>query len=56
MTSMPAEHNAILEKFALFGVNATNAMESQALIELKSQYCEFRRCMQCAVGTYCLKY
>ena len=56
MTSMPAEHNAILEKFALFGVNATSAMESQALIELKSQYCEFRRCMQCAVGTHCLKY
>jgi len=55
LMSLPNEKNRIIDKFALWGVKAQNAFESQALIELKTQYCELRKCMQCAIGLYCLK-
>lgn len=55
LISLPNEKNNIIDKFAFWGIKASNSFESQALIELKTQYCEHRKCMQCAVGAYCLK-
>ena len=44
------EKNAIIEGFADLHITAKNAMESQALIELKNNYCTKKRCLQCAIG------
>ena len=44
------EKNSIINAFADLKITSKNAMESQALIELKNNYCTKKRCLQCAIG------
>lgn len=46
----PAERNSILLQFNEMGVFASNAAESQALIELKTEFCDQLKCLDCAIG------
>ena len=55
LRQIPAEHNAVIQKFRTFGVAAANAFDSQCLLQLKKEYCERSRCMECAVGIELLK-
>ena len=41
--------------FAELDVKAKNACDTQALIELKTLYCDEKRCFDCAVGNALLK-
>jgi len=50
-----AEKNAVIEKFSQFGIKAKNAFESQALLQLKSAYCDHSKCLDCAIGNLLLK-
>ena len=50
-----AEQNSITDGFRDRGVFIENAFDSQALIELKTQYCDQRRCLECAVGNFLLR-
>lgn len=47
---IPNEQNSIIEKFNSVQPMATTSMQSQALIQLKTNYCDKNRCLQCAVG------
>ncbi|OAB81785.1 DUF2851 family protein [Cochleicola gelatinilyticus] len=49
------EVNAVLKKFGDLGVKANSAFESQSLLQLKKQYCDVNRCLECAVGNSLLK-
>ena len=49
------ENNAIIDKFASFGIKAKNAFESQALVQLKNEYCNKSRCLECVIGMELLK-
>lgn len=49
------EKNSITKSFQLTGIENKNACDSQALIELKNEYCKKRRCLDCAVGNAILK-
>jgi hypothetical protein len=51
----PAEKNSITRGFAGAGIECRDAYDSQALIELKNQYCNNKRCLDCAVGNFLLK-
>lgn len=51
-----AEKNTITNKFEALGIKNNHALDSQALIELKNQYCNHRRCLQCAIGNKLLGY
>lgn len=44
------EKNAILDKFVSFGLVAKNAFETQALLQLKNEYCNNSKCLGCAIG------
>lgn len=55
LSELAAEKNTITKKWMEHGVLNNNALESQALIELKNNYCELRRCLECAVGNAILK-
>ncbi|HEY0091308.1 MAG TPA: DUF2851 family protein [Flavobacterium sp.] len=55
MGSLKPEKNGIIEKFQLFGVPSQNAFESQSLIQLKNEYCNYRRCLDCAIGASVMK-
>jgi len=50
-----AEQNSITEGFSQLGIFIENAFDSQALIELKTQYCDHKRCLECAVGNFLLR-
>ncbi len=50
-----AESNYITKGFKDVSVANASAFDSQALIELKNEYCHYRRCLDCAVGNAVLK-
>lgn len=49
-SQIPSERNAIVEKFNSLKPISKNAYQSQALLQLKSEYCDKGRCLQCAIG------
>lgn len=55
LESTAAEANNITKGFQRIGVDNKNAFDSQALIELKNEYCSKRRCLDCGVGNAILK-
>jgi len=46
------EKNNIIDKFEHFGLSIQNALESQAAIHLKKNYCEKKQCLSCIIGKY----
>jgi len=55
LREVEAEKNIIIEKFSNFGIKAKNAFETQSLLQLKNEYCNHGKCLQCAVGIQLLK-
>jgi hypothetical protein len=55
LSQLPAEKNKITNAWTEHHVSNENALESQALIELKNNYCDNKRCLQCAIGFKLLK-
>ena len=55
LVELPPEKNAITEGFNELHVENKNAADSQALIELKNEYCNKRRCLECSIGNAILK-
>lgn len=52
---LPREDNKIIADFVTLGVKIETAFESQALLELKNNYCNYKKCLQCGVGNKILK-
>jgi Protein of unknown function (DUF2851) len=50
-----AEANSITKGFQKLAIENKNAFDSQALIELKNEYCIKKRCLDCSVGNAILK-
>jgi hypothetical protein len=44
------EKNSIISKFLDLKKVEKNALNSQALLQLKHHYCDKNKCLQCAVG------
>ena len=55
LSTIPAEKNSILDKFSTFGLKSKNAFEAQSLLQLKNEYCNKKKCLQCAIGLDLLK-
>jgi hypothetical protein len=53
--SIPAESNAIVSAFCNAGIKVHHAGDSQALIQLKREYCEKKKCLYCRIGFRLLK-
>lgn len=50
LDKISAENNTVTKGFMELQVTNKNAFDSQALIELKSQYCDQKHCLKCAIG------
>ncbi|MBK6935809.1 MAG: DUF2851 family protein [Chitinophagaceae bacterium] len=50
-----AEANNITNGFQLLTIENKTSFDSQALIELKNEYCNKKRCLECSVGNVLLK-
>ena len=48
--SLKAEENTIIKMFTAAGIECDNAFTSQALIQLRRNYCEQRKCLYCRLG------
>jgi hypothetical protein len=55
LNEVESEKNSIVEKFNFFGLKAKSAFESQSLLQLKNEYCNKSRCLECAIGMELLK-
>lgn len=44
------EKNTVISKFNELKIKSNNASETQALLQLKNEYCNKQLCLQCAVG------
>ena len=49
-SKIPSEENTIIAKFNSLRHISKSAFQSQALLQLKSEYCDKYKCLQCAVG------
>ena len=49
------EKNIIVDRFATIGIVAENAFQTQSLLQLKKEYCDHKKCLQCAIGIHLLK-
>ncbi len=49
------ERNAIITRWKHTGLIPANSLETQGLLELKSAYCDQRRCLDCRIGLQILK-
>ena len=56
MKAIKPEKNSIISKFLEFKIESKNAFETQSLLELKKNYCNVKRCLDCAIGSQLLKY
>lgn len=50
LESIKPENNSIIREFVKAGIIPKNAMDSQALIQLKKEYCDKRKCLYCRIG------
>src|SRR5215831_10647608 len=55
LEEVSAEQNSITKAFMQLGVENKNSFDSQGLIELKNEYCDKKRCLNCSVGNAILK-
>jgi len=55
LQQLPAEKNYILRQWAACGLTVENAADSQAMIQLKREYCDRYDCLRCRFGYEYLK-
>ena len=54
ITQLKLERNSIISNFEELKVIAKDAFETQALLQLKNNYCAKKRCLHCAIGNVIL--
>ena len=55
LASIPAENNVIIRGWTGVGVPVQSAMDTQALIQLRNEYCTTGNCTSCRVGRRLIK-
>ena len=55
LEELKAENNYITRMWEQRGMKASNAADSQALIQLKKEYCDKKKCLYCRIGYEYLK-
>ncbi|MDO5656529.1 MAG: DUF2851 family protein [Flavobacteriaceae bacterium] len=54
--SIKPEENSIIQKFQKIGAKVENAMDSQAYLELKKNYCDSKKCLNCRIGNKIIRH
>ncbi|MFB9054874.1 DUF2851 family protein [Formosa undariae] len=50
INELKPEQNSIVKKFESLKPISKSALQTQGLIQLKNEYCNYKKCLQCAVG------
>jgi hypothetical protein len=48
------EKNSIIDFWKTLNINVENAMQTQALLQLKNEYCTHKKCLSCEIGFHVL--
>jgi hypothetical protein len=56
MEGIKGERNSIIHGFNEISVESNSSYDSQALLELKNEYCDKKRCLECSVGNAILRH
>ncbi|PKP10001.1 MAG: DUF2851 domain-containing protein [Bacteroidetes bacterium HGW-Bacteroidetes-4] len=56
LTEIPSEKNHIITHWNQLGLEVQTAFDTQALIQLKNNYCNFRLCLNCRIGNQVLRH
>lgn len=54
LEGLRAESNSIVSHFVAYGIDCPDALTSQALVQLKREYCDARKCIYCKIGHHLL--
>ena len=54
LEDLRAESNSIVSHFVTYGIDCPAALTSQALVQLKREYCDARKCIYCKIGHHLL--
>jgi hypothetical protein len=54
LAQIPSEQNELMNNWKRIGVSVNKAAGSQALTELKKQFCDQRKCLECEIGRHLL--
>jgi hypothetical protein len=55
LENIPPERNSLVAAFANAGIKAGSACDTQALIQLRREYCEKKKCLYCRIGFRIIK-
>ncbi|MEF8809463.1 MAG: DUF2851 family protein [Bacteroidales bacterium] len=55
LLKLPPEKNSIISKWQKMGIDSFNAYYTQALLQLKNNYCDHKRCLDCQIGNALIK-
>lgn len=55
LEQLKSEKNNIIENFIQLGIKPLNAANTQSLLELKNEYCNNKKCLNCGIGISLLK-
>ena len=55
LTQLKTEKNRVVDKFIELGLKSENVATSQALLQLKFNCCDHKKCLNCNIGNYLLK-
>lgn len=55
LEQLPPEDNHIIQQWQSLGMAPSAAHQTQALLQLKNQYCDLKRCLDCAIGSAILQ-
>lgn len=55
LNQIKPENNSILKNWKSIGLKSKTALDSQALLELKTNYCDKQKCLSCQIGHQIMK-
>jgi Protein of unknown function (DUF2851) len=55
LEQLAGEHNSIITKWEELKLPVQTAYSTQALLQLKNEYCKYKKCLNCTIGNYLLK-
>lgn len=55
LEKLPAENNAKIKVWQELGLEVPNALRSQSLLQLRDEYCDKARCLECRFGHFFLR-
>ena len=55
LENIPPESNSLIKNFSDAGITVKNAGDTQAIIQLRREYCEKKKCLYCRIGFSLIK-